>query len=189
MLKAIKNGATVFEGDIRPTQPIGSGDAATVPAEAAFDVSPGRLRVQMTIEDEASRLLDTDVRDVLVESLDGRVALGSPQVLRARNAREFRHLAADPDASPVATREFSRTERLLVRVPAYGDGGQPVLTVRLLARNGAAMRELPVEAGAGGVFQVDVPLAGLAPAEYSLEITAVSGGADCKEIIRFRVTG
>ena len=54
------------------------------------------------------------------------VALGTPEVFRARNAREFRALEAQA-AVPVASREFSRTERLLIRFPAYGPAGTPPL--------------------------------------------------------------
>src|SRR5262249_927786 len=186
-LKATRDGATVFEGRVRPSQGA-TNDAATTPAEAVFEVAPGRLRVQMTIEDATERFLDSDVRDVVVGSLGGQVALGTPQVLRARNAREFREQKANPDAAPVAAREFSRTERLLVRVPAYGQNGPPTITVRLLARGGNVMRELPVETQADGTYQVDVPLAGLAPGEYSLELVAQGEGAESKDTLRFRVT-
>ena len=64
--------------------------------------------------------------------------------MRARNAREFRTLEAEA-AVPVASREFSRTERLLIRFQAYGPGGaDPVVSAKLLGRMGNAMRELPV---------------------------------------------
>ena len=45
---------------------------------------------------------------------------------------------------PIAVREFSRTDRLLVRVPTFGPGGTtPALSVHLLNRGGQAMSEIP----------------------------------------------
>ena len=42
---------------------------------------------------------------------------------------EFEQLADNPGAIPTPSRDFSRSERLLVRVPAYGPGeGAPVVT-------------------------------------------------------------
>ena len=52
------------------------------------------------------------------------MTMGSSQVLRARNAREFQALAIDPEATPVASRQFSRSERLLVRIPVFTVGGR-----------------------------------------------------------------
>jgi hypothetical protein len=97
---------------------------------------------------------------VSVRDLKGDVAVGTPQVLRARNAREFRTLDAG-DAVPVASREFSRTERLLIRFQAYGPGGEPpVVTAKLLSRGGTAMRELTVaQAATPGDHEIDLPLA------------------------------
>ena len=42
---------------------------------------------------------------------------------------------------------------------------------------------------AGALFQIDLPLSGLAPGEYVVEITAgAEGGGDVKELVGFRVT-
>jgi hypothetical protein len=147
----------------------------------------------MAIEDMASQVIDSDVRTINVRDLQDRrdpVVLGTPEILRARNARERRSLDADPDAAPVASREFSRTERLVIRVPAYAPDGSPTLTATLMSRAGKAMRPLPVTAAArpGGVNQIDLPLAGLAAGEYLIELTASSPAGQAKDRIGFRVT-
>jgi hypothetical protein len=91
---------------------------------------------------------------------------------------------------PTASREFSRTERLLVRVPAYGPGVKPpTVAAKLLNRTGQAMADLPVAApDARSTSQIEVPLAGLAPGEYLIEITATGDGGGAKELLGFRVT-
>jgi hypothetical protein len=126
---------------------------------------------------------------VLVRPLAGPVAFGTPQVLRSRTAREHVQLGAAPGAVPLATRVFSRTERLWVRVGIFAAEGEPAVTARLLNRLGGEMRPLPVETtAAAGVYQVDVPLAGLAAGEYAVQFSARAGGREASERVTFRVT-
>jgi hypothetical protein len=174
---------------VAPTGPGAIDDPATTASRAVFDLPPGRLRLRMSIQDAASQVLDQDVRELSVRDLRGDVAIGTPEVLRARNAREFRTLDA-PAAVPVASREFSRAEHLLIRFQAYGPpGASPVVSARLLARTGHAMRDLPVApAATPGDTAIDLPLAGLAAGEYMVEVTATSGARDAKDRIGFRVT-
>jgi VWFA-related protein len=175
-LKALApDGTAVFEGVVRPGT-----------AETAFEARPGRLRVQMAIEDASARVLDTDVRDVAVASFAAPAAIGSAEVYRARNAREFR-AAAQGHAVPSAVREFSRTERLLIRFPVYASAGGARVSARLVSRLGSVLRELPVSSG-GDLHQVDLPLAGLAAGEYRVELTLNTPSGDAREAIIFRVT-
>jgi hypothetical protein len=121
----------------------------------------------------------------------GQVLLGTPALYRARTAREYQQVKADPDAVPSASREFSRTERLLVRVPVYGPPGpSSALKARLLNRNGQPMNDLTITppADSTGEPQVDVPLAALVPGEYLIEVSAPAGGGDVKQLVGFRVT-
>jgi hypothetical protein len=115
--------------------------------------------------------------------------IATPQVLRSRTAREHSLLGGNPAAVPVATRVFSRTERLWVRAGAYAADGEPRVAARLLNRVGGEMRILDVETTAiADVYQVDVPLAGLAAGEYSVQFSATSGARDTSESVTFRVT-
>jgi VWFA-related protein len=190
-LKALRtDGTTVFDGPVRPT-------GATVDvyndsdARAVFEVPPGRVRLQMSIEDSASQPIDTDVREILVGDLRAPVAIGTPQVLRARTARDVRALDANPDAVPVSSREFSRAERLVIRVPAYAPGTDtPTVSARLLTGAGQSMRTIALDAEAipDGRAQIDLPLAGLASGEYAVEITAASPAGEAKDTLHFRVT-
>jgi len=49
--------------------------------------------------------IDRDVREISIRDLRVVPALATPQILRARNAREFRSID-DEAAVPVAAREF-----------------------------------------------------------------------------------
>lgn len=182
------DGSQVFEGVVKASgtgRPDVSGDSM----RASFDATPGRLRLRMAIEDAAARPLDTDVRDLVVDPMTAPVALGTPEVFRARNARDLRTFMADPEAVPVAAREFSRTERLLIRVPAYAPDGQPNITARLASRAGS-MRDLEVTSGPSpDRFQIDLPLAGLASAEYVVQLrVTVAGEGEARADVSFKVT-
>jgi VWFA-related protein len=152
-----------------------------------FEADPGKLQLRLSVEGSASQVLDTETREIAIPDLTAAaVVFGTPQVLRARTARDYQQLKIDPDPVPVPVREFSRTERLLVRVPAYGPGDTvPALSARLLNRGGQAMSELQIgPSGSPDVQQIELSLAGLAAGEYLLEIKA----GDVRELVGFRVT-
>jgi hypothetical protein len=184
------DGSVIFEGAVAPTGPAALDEPGTTPVRAVFDVAPGRLRLRMTIQDVAAQEIDRDVRELSIRDLRGGVAIGTPEVLRSRNAREFRSLDVAA-AVPVVAREFSRTERLLIRFPAYGPSdATPDVSAKLLGRMGHALRELTVSRAStpGGENAIDLPLAGFAAGDYTIEVTAVSGSADAKDRLGFRVT-
>src|SRR5262249_24802055 len=139
-----------------------------------------------------SQVLDTEMRDVTVPDMTAPTAsLGTPAVFRARTLRDYQQLKTDAAAVPIAIREFSRTDRILIRVPAYAGGTTaPAMSVHLLNRAGQAMSELPATpAPTAGQEQIDLPLAALAPGEYVVEIKATAEGSEAKELVAFRVTG
>jgi hypothetical protein len=144
------------------------------PSQVTFDADPGRVQLLLTIEDGEAQVLDKDSQEISVPDLTGTdVLVATPQVFRARNAREWQTLAADPKAVPAITRDFSRSERLLVRFNVYG-AGAIAPTARLLNRAGERMADLPVQPAGigGGTHQLDLLLSGLAAGEYLIEIAA-----------------
>lgn len=172
----------------------GQAPATSRPAsQIAFEVQPGALRLRLSVEGVDAQVLDSEVRDITVPDLtSAQTMLGTPVVLRARTPREYQQIKADLDAVPVATREFRRSDRLLVRVPAYGPGNAvPATTARLLNRAGQQMLELPVSrlSGAADSQQIDLPLAGLPPGEYVVEFKATSEGGEAESLVGFRVGG
>ncbi len=183
--------ATNADGTVLFEHRLGPGDVE----RAAFDAAPGHIAIEMAIESSSGTALDTDYRTLSVPSLQvNKPTFATPQVLRTRTARQFADVSQNPDATPSASRTFSRTERLLVRVPVYTDGdASPVVTAKLLNRRGSAMRDLESVAASlpHGVIQFDLPLAALAPEEYRVELAAANptGPRDeVKEILIFRVT-
>jgi len=183
------DGKVLFEGPIAATGPAAIDEPGTTSARAIFDSPSGRLRLRMSIEDATAKVLDVDVRDISIRELKGDVAIGTPEVLRARNAREFRTLTSD-NAVPVAGREFSRTERLLIRFPTYAPAGATAtVSAKLLGRSGQAIRELTVAPATDeGEHIIDLSLASLAVGEYVVEVQAAGTAGEAKDRVSFRVT-
>lgn len=175
----------------------GEGDGATPAAAAAaaggvttFDVPPGPLQLRIVIEGEKGQVLDSTVREMTVPDFTKvDVTFGTPRVYRARSARDVQALKTQPAAAPTTEREFSRTERLIVRVDAYAPAGTaPALTARLLNRSGARMSDLPVQPSAAGYSEIDLPLSALAAGEYLIELNAKTPtGSTAQELIAFKV--
>jgi VWFA-related protein len=161
------------------------------PTKVVFDAPPGKVQLRVSVEGSASQTLDTETREITIPDMTApQPTIGTPMVLRARTLPELNKLKADPDAVPSAAREFNRTERLLVRVPAYGPSGVPAVKVHILNRAGSAITELPTTPSPNpNVLQIEMPLATLAPGEYVLEIKAGDQDSDPKELLGFRVTG
>ena len=182
------DGTVVFEGPVVPTGPAVVDDAADAPARAVFEMPPGRLRLRMSVQDAGATVLDQDVREMSIRDLKGDVAVSTPEILRARTVREFKTLE-DEAAVPVASREFSRTEHLLIRFHAYGSEAKPpAASARLLDRAGHAMRVLPVTLTPAGDYIIDLPLAMFAPGDYAIEVKAASGGHEASERTAIRIT-
>ena len=190
LLKAFAaDGTSLYDGTVLPSGPVRP-DSST-DARAVFDAPPGTVRLRMSIEDQTAQPIDTDVRDLSVRDLSGPVVLGTAAFMRARTALDYRALENDPDAAPVASRDFSRTERLMIRFPAYVPSGEPLsVSARLLNRGGQAIRDLPVQKGAvvGAPNQIDLLLASLATGQYFVEVVAKSSAGEVKDLIEFRVT-
>jgi VWFA-related protein len=181
------DGSPVFDGVVMPS---GSGGGIGVAdrSEASFELPPGRVLVQMKIQDAGARVLDTDVRDLVIGTFKGPMTIGTAEVYRARSARELRSIVADPNAAPVAARQFSRADTLLIRVPVSVSGGQPTVTGRLVSRFGSALRDLPAARGADNVYEIELPLSSLATGEYAVEVNASADGKTARESVTIRVT-
>jgi VWFA-related protein len=183
------SGGTLFEGALVQARGTAGVDYTT---SAVFEASPGRLQFDLVILRLDGTRLDTAAHDVDLpdgSKVDPRIL--PPQVFRSNSAREFRALVGNDAAAPVPSREFRRTERLLLRVPTYSPSGAAVkLSAKLVNRVGQSLRELQtIDPTSDGILQYDVPLASLAPGEYRIELTATTETATAREAIRFRVTG
>ncbi|MCU0251733.1 MAG: VWA domain-containing protein [Vicinamibacterales bacterium] len=174
--------------------------AAAAPAQPAlrsgskvsFDAPPGRMQVRIIVLNDKGQVLDTFQQDVPLPDFAGTdVRLSTPAVLRARTPREFQAITRDPDPVPTALREFRRTDRLLIRFFANVPGGASSAEVAtsLLNRVGQKMVDLTAAAPAepSQPYQIDLPLAGLSPGEYVIEIRAKGVAGESTELVAIKV--
>jgi hypothetical protein len=167
----------------------GGSSAPARASEITFQAAPGPMKLQMSVQASDGHVLDFNDTAVQVPDFTApQVTISTPALLVARNAYEMHQLTSTPDPVPTPRREFSRTDRLLVRFQAYAPGGAaPTLTASLLNRAGQSMATLPVSAGQNGLQQIDLPLATFPVGEYLVKVEAASGGSKASTLVAFRV--
>ena len=180
-ITATRSGAgTIFENP-----PV---DLAAASHRVSFDVAPGSLEVKIVLADREGNIIDRETRSIDVPEYAGQAAaLGTPRFYRPRTPREFQTLTADAEAIPVVTRDFARTDRLLIRVDAYAPGDDARSpSAAILSRTGRKMFDVPVTpATAGASHQIDLTLSPLPPGVYLLEVVAAPTGP--RQFAAFRV--
>ncbi len=185
VLATSPTGDIIYRGRV-PTELAPSGNGGIV----RFNAPPGKLDLRLTIEGDGTGTLDVEDRDLMVPDLSApEIILTTPKVWVARTAREFTALTAATPPSPVATREFRRTDRLLIRFDAFAPGTvPPTVTAQLLNQQGTKMSDVTVTATAGEPLSIDLPLANLAAGQYLLELTGnAEGQKPVTELLAFRV--
>jgi VWFA-related protein len=181
-------GAPLFQGNVAQV------GAAGAPDNAVFDAPAGRIELDLTVLGIDGAKLDSDARDIVVPVLDPRTkspVLLTPEVVRARTMREFIAASANPDATPTPDRTFSRSDHLLIRVPAWDASGTDIqVSASLLNRSGQPMRALEPTGAIPGttLAQFDLPLSWLAPGDYLIAMSAKNTNGDAVERISIHVT-
>jgi hypothetical protein len=182
-------GAPAATGAARggPTPP---GSATGSAQSVSFDAPPGKLELRLTAEGaDGAGTLDRETQTVELPDYSApEPTISTPRVHRARTARDVQLLQADAAAVPTVGREFSRTERLLIRFETYAPGGVTVTPVaRLLNRAGDTIAELPVSSRPAGGHAVDVGLNTVPPGEYLVQLVAPSATGEASTLVAFRI--
>ena len=194
-----RGGAEFYRGPVPAEGAVAPAEVATATTQPAlragskvtFAATPGRMQVRVTVHNAKGQVLDTFQQEIAIPDFSGTdMKLSTPEVLRARTPREYQAITRDADPVPTSLREFRRTDRLLIRFFAHSPGGTPPeITVRLLNRVGQKMVDLPSQAPTDPAqpYQIDLPLAGLSPAEYVIEIHAKGVSGESAELIAIKV--
>jgi VWFA-related protein len=157
-----------------------------------FEAPAGALQVRAVAENARGHRLDTEETTYNVPDFTSPgPTLSTPLLYRGRTARDLQDVRAAASPTPTTTRQFFRSERLLLRFDAYGPAGTaPAVSLRLLNRQGESIAELPApKLARESTFESELPLGGLPPGDYLLEIAATSGEDTTKKLIGIRVTG
>jgi VWFA-related protein len=169
---AVKSAETLVEGRVQP-------------GGTSFEVPDGAVQLTIRVLDRAGEVVDRETRSVTTRSAEDRLWL-TAVVHRAASPAEARLLAAS-DPPIYAGREFLRTDRLLIRIHAYGKTGESVtLTGRLIDRRGATLLPLAISGSSPG-WQLDLPLASIAPGDFAVVFEAQSGGERTETVVPLRV--
>jgi VWFA-related protein len=156
-----------------------------------FTATPGPLDLRLVVEGGAGEVLDTESRTMTLPDYSAAgIAIGTPRLFRARTARDVAALRASASVRPSAAREFSRTERLLLRFTAWGPGDvAPLVKARMLNMRGEPVTDLPAPApAAGGGFELEVPLSPYAPNDYLIELSSGEGGDAVRMLTAIRIS-
>ena len=180
VLATSPSGDIIYRGRV-PTELAAVGNGGIV----RFDVPPGNLDLRLTIEGDGTGTLDVEDRKVDVPDFSTPdVLISTPKVWVGRNARDFAAMSSATPPAPAATRDFRRTDRLLIKFAVVVPSGTPTVTAQLLNQQGTKMVDVPVAEGT----TIDLSLANLAAGQYLLEITAKGeGDKPASELIAFRV--
>jgi VWFA-related protein len=165
--------------------------ALTPSGRVTFTTRPGPVHVRVTAEGTSGQFLDSEARDLLVPDFTKvGPTVTTPEIYRARTSRELSQIRESTTALPTAVQQFSRTDHLLLRFRAHGPAGTtPAITIRLRNVLGETMATLPVPGRRpDGLYDVPIPLGGLASGRYLIEIEATSDADTSRVMWGFRIT-
>ena len=156
------------------------------PSGTSFEIAGSTARLAIRVLDKTGEVIDRELRTVETAAVPQALGLAAT-VHRARNVAETRALSAgDPPIH--AGREFSRSERVLVRIRAYGTQAQAAaITARLIDRRGTTLIALQITAPPGDWHRLDLPLASIAPGDFAVVIEARSGDDRAETIVPLRI--
>jgi VWFA-related protein len=173
-----KGNGVVYEGDVR--------------AEGTtFDTDAAPLQLAFTVLSADGEVLDREVRTLDAPKLfDVPLVFATPTVYRTNTAAQARAMQQPVTAVPIdARREFSRTDRVFVRVPLAGmSASTAVVTARLIDRRGATRASLTARRVASeDTWQIELPIGSIGIGEYAVACDAESGDDRAGTIVPFRV--
>lgn len=118
--------------------------------------------------------------------------LTEPKVWSVRRPAELLAVQGDTPPAPATVREFTRMERLILRVDVGGElAVSAALTASLVGKGGARLLALPISRVSpdGTHWRVDLPLMSIARGDYVIAIEAAQGRARAAAFVPIRVTG
>ena len=163
----------------------------SVPREGTFvEVPSGDLEVALSAHNAAGEVIDRRTKTISVPDPSGSgVWISSPSVVRTSNPLELREAKRDGPVTPSASREFERSERLLIRFSVQGpNASQASLNARLLNHRGAFLTKLPIAPRlTGAESEIDLALSSLARGDFLVSIQATNGGQLAEALVPLRI--
>ena len=154
-----------------------------------FDAPPGPLQIALAARNGAGEMIDRHTRTVTVPDPAAGLWISSPAIIRTTNAFELRQARNEPSATPSASREFARSDRLLIRFAVNGtDSAGATVTARLLNSRGGFLTNLTlIRRPNVSDIEIDLPLTSVARGDYLISIQANQGVTQAEVVLPMRV--
>ena len=154
-----------------------------------FEAPPGHLQISLAARNQAGEVIDRHTRTVTVPDPGTGLWIGSPAIIRTTNALELRAARNETAATPSASREFARSDRLLIRFTVHGtDSEGATVTARLLNGRGGFLTNLTlVRRPNVAETEIDLPLTSVARGDYLISIQASQGVKQVEAVLPMRV--
>ena len=120
------------------------------------------------------------------------LAVQSPAVWSVRRPVDLQAVLGPTPPAPVDGREFSRVERLILRVELTGtDAPDATARARLVGKGGAKLTDLPMTriSADAQYWRIDFPLMAVARGDYVIAVEANHGATRAYAYVPIRVTG
>lgn len=153
-----------------------------------FDAPPGPMQITFSAHDETGDVIDRYERTIHVpDPAAGNMWISSPLVIRTSTPLELRTARRDPAPTPAAEREFSRSDRLLIRFGVHGANATPAEVSACLLNNRAAqLTALPIER-TGNHYEIDLTLTSIARGDFVIRIEARHGNERAETFVPLRI--
>lgn len=173
-----KGSDVVYEGDVRPGGTVFETDATRLQFAFAVLSADGEVLDRQTRTADASTLLDAPL------------VFATPIVYRTSTVAQVRAMEGPAPAVPIdAGREFTRTDRVFVRVSLGGTASSTAfVTARLVDRRGVSRATLTTtRIGTDATWQIELPMGSIGSGEYAVACDGESGDHRTQTMVPFRV--
>lgn len=178
------SGESVFSGQAAAVAP------PRASQQLSFDAVPGQLELRLAFEDATGAAVDREIRHLRVPDFTApELTVTTPRVFRGRTARDVQAARTDPLAVPAATRDFSRTERVLIKFDLMGPGSERATPRAILSnRRGNKVADLVVApTTAGGTHEIEMGLNFGTTGDYVVEITVDGISPAIRQFVALRI--
>jgi hypothetical protein len=173
---------TTPDGGKQARQPETSGNGVWIDR---LELPKGRTLVRATVRDGNGETLDTWSREIVLD--DATPVASTPALYRITAPAQARALREGAVVTPSAVRRLRRTERAIVRWTLVEPGPADTITAEIANRQGARVIPLDVSRPAAQTAQVELPLGGLAQAEYVLRLSQSRPGGRVSATLAFAI--
>jgi len=161
------------------------------PDGTMFETDAANLTFAFAVLSADGEVLDRETRTFdAATAFAAPLAFGTPTVYRAGTVAQVRAMQAPAPAVPIAaSREFTRTDRVFVRVSLGGTASSTAdVIARLVDRRGVSRATLTsTRVGTEATWQIELPIGSIGSGEYAIACEAESGEYRAKTMVAFRV--